>query len=389
MAATRALATVKRLPPRAARESFLSFDIDQVWVDRAVADHPQTLLILNRLKGISIDVVDDVGALRRTRDLSEAKRQLILTAHRGEAFKPCQGITPHALCCNYRVLDLASGCPMDCSYCILQSYLANNPVTTVYVNLEEILARLASFLAAHPNRCYRIGTGELADSLALDRLTDVASILIPFFAARKNAILELKTKTAAVDHLLRLAHGDRTVLAWSVNTPEIIASEERGTAPLDERLAAAQRAAAAGYGIGFHFDPIVLTRGALDIEPYLAVADRIFEAVAPHQIAWVSLGLLRYPPELADIATRRFPRTTIFTGELIPAGNKMRYLRFIRESAAQRLWEHLAAKLPLHKLYLCMETTAVWEKVDPSIATNACIEKRLCSIGHDAHASET
>ena len=53
-------------------------------------------------------------------------------------------------------------------------------------------------------------------------------------------------------------------------------------------------------------------------------------------------------------------------------------LRFIREAVTKPLWEKLAAKLPAHKIYLCMETPAVWEKIDPSVTSGACIEKRLC-----------
>lgn len=377
MAATASVANLKRLTRQKKRE--FPFEIEQVWVDRAVVDHPQAIRILNHLGDVPADVLDDVGQLKHPRNLGEAKRQILLTMHRGEAFKPCQGMTAENICCNYRVIDLVSGCPMDCSYCILQSYLANNPITTVYVNLEMILSQVAAFLEAHPKRFFRIGTGELSDSLALDPITEFSSVLIPFFASKRNALLELKTKTAAIDHLLGLRHRNRTIISWSVNTEAAIASEERGTASLDERLMAAQRVATAGFGVGFHFDPIILTRGIDDVPAYLDVIDRILATVEPRQIAWVSFGLLRYPPELARIAEKRFPETTIFAGELVPAGNKMRYLRFLREEALRPMWEKLHTKLPPHKLYLCMETKPVWGKIDPAVTSNACLEKRLCN----------
>lgn len=375
-------ARVSKLPIRngKSRQAELPFRPKQVWVDKQVADHPNTLRILNKLKGVEIDFIDDIRALKRPTDFAVAKRQLILTAHQGNAFKPCQGISGEYLCCNYRILDLCSGCPMDCSYCILQSYLANNPITCAYVNIESILAELGAFLSAHPSGFFRIGTGELADSLALDPILDYASVLIPFFASKNNALLELKTKSSFVDHLLELKHRNRTVISWSVNRPEIIASDERDTASLDERLSAAERAVAAGYGVGFHFDPIILTGDSeADVAAYSAVIDMIFERIRPQQIAWISMGLLRYPSDLADIATKRFPKTRIFTGELIPAGGKVRYLRFIREALYKPLWEKLKTKLPANKIYLCMETEAVWGKIDPTIKSNCCIEKRLCN----------
>lgn len=357
----------------------VSSEIEQVWIDRAVESHPETIRILNKLREVDVDIIEDRHALKKRRDLTSAKRQLLLTAHQGEVFKPCQGIGSAHICCNMRVLDLVSGCPMDCSYCILQSYLANNPVITINVNIESILAEVSRFLAGYQDRFFRVCTGELSDSLALDHLTEFSSILIPFFAAKRNAQLELKTKTASVDHLLHLKHRGRTVISWSMNTQDIITSEERGTASLDERISAAVRSAEAGFGVAFHFDPIVLTHGESDIAAYEDVVDKIFASLEPRQISWVSIGSLRYPPDLTDIAMHRFPNTKIFTGELVPAGGKMRYLRFIRERAYERLWKRLLAKLPSRKLYLCMETEAVWKKIDPEIKSSSCIEKRLCN----------
>ncbi len=383
---------IRRLHTRKSKKALVPFAPEKVWIDKKIADHPQTIRILNKLKEVDYDVVDDVKKLKRPAKLTDAKKQMVLTYHKGDAFKPCQGIGNEHLCCNYRVIDLVSGCPMDCSYCILQSYLYNNPRTTVYVNIEEILSQVSAFLAKNSQKFFRIGTGELGDSLALDPIIEFASIMIPFFASKRNAILELKTKSTFVDHLLDLKHRNRTVISWSMNTPEIIESDENDTASLDDRLAAAKKVAAAGMGVGFHFDPIVIKKGVEDVSPYLQVIDRIFDALEPKQISWISLGLLRYPKDLPNIALGRFPETSLFTGEMIPTGSKMRYLRFIREEAYKPLWEKLSSKLPPHKIYLCMETPAVWEKVDPTVKGNSCIEKRLCnteSINFDYQAKPT
>ncbi len=371
---------VRRLPNRRA-EKLPAFAPEHVWVDRSVADHPQTIRILNKLPGVRVDVADDVRHMKKPAHLSDAKKQMVLTSHRGNAFKPCQGIGDNHLCCNYHVIDLVSGCPMDCSYCILQSYLANNPITTVYVNIEEILGEVGAMLRENPYRNFRIGTGELSDSLALDQITDFASVLIPFFASKNNAILELKTKTDMVDHLLDIRHGGRTVIGWSVNTPDIVSGDEVGVATLEERLSAAARVASAGYRVAFHFDPIIMTKGDSDeIAAYENVIDRIFQTVEPAKIAWVSLGLLRYPSNLSSIARKRFPKTHIYDGELVAVGNKVRYPRFIREEIYKPLWKKLTSRLSPRKVYLCMETSQVWSRIDSSVSENSCIEKRLCNV---------
>jgi len=358
-----------------------AFMPERVYVDREVADHPTTIRILERLHGCEADVVDDIRRLKRPDDIATAKRRMILTQHRGQAFKACQGMGPGHLCCGYRVIDLVSGCPMQCSYCILQSYLANNPTTTVNVNLEAILSQVGEFLDAAPDRFYRIGTGELADSLALDPILDFAGLLISFFARRRNALLELKTKTAFVDHLLDIKHRGRTVVSWSVNTPSVIASEERSVASLDERLAAARRAGEAGYGVGFHFDPIIM-EGSVDetVSKYDEVVDRILDEIDPKTIAWISLGLLRYPGSLPETAMKSFPGTRIFTGELVPIGGKFRYPRFMRNMVYKPLWDRLSARIPARKLYLCMETPAVWNRVDKGVRASRDIAGRLCNM---------
>lgn len=374
---------LRRIPVKTGlrlRSDLLPFELDQVWVDQEVENHPQTIRILSRLNGIETDVIEDHQRLKRRIDFGDAKKQLFLAAHRGAAFKPCQGMISGQVCCNLRVLDLVSGCPMDCSYCILQAYLANNPITTVYVNLETILSQVADFLTQHNNHFFRICTGELSDSLVLDPVIDYAPILIQFFAHQRNAMLELKTKTAYVDHLLKLAHNNRTVISWSVNTADIINAEERGTASLDERFEAARKVAAAGFGVGFHFDPIIILDGDKDVVKYLEIVDRILDTFRVSEIAWVSLGMLRYPVELQEIAAKRFANSRIFCGEMVPAGGKMRYLRFIRERTLKSLWDRLVSKLPPHKVYMCMETEAVWQKIDPTVKSNSCIEKRLCNM---------
>lgn len=358
--------------------SIKKFPPEKVWVDREVEGHPLTRKILGRVGVVCVETVDDVHGLKRIGDLSKAKREWIITKHRGRAFKPCQGIGEDHICCCYHVIDLISGCPMDCSYCILQHYLENNPRTTIFVNIDEILDQVNQALKEDPDKFFRIGTGELGDSLALDSITGHAGELIPFFAEQTNAILELKTKTDSVDHLLDLPHNGNTVVSWSVNAEPVIEGEERFTASLKNRFAAARKCVEAGYPVGFHFDPIILSGDSSDeMLDYMNVIDRMFDAVDSQNIAWVSLGLLRLPYQMKAIVQHRFPDTRIFSGELVPAGGKMRYARFLREDYYRPLWNRLVKRLPPQKIYLCMETANVWNKLDPQITCHERLEDKL------------
>jgi spore photoproduct lyase len=77
----------------------------------------------------------------------------------------------------------------------------------------------------------------------------------------------------------------------------------------------------------------------------------------------VSLGLLRLPYAMKALVQRRFPQTTIFSGEIVPAGGKMRYAKFLRADFYRPLWTRLTSQLPPEKIYLCMETREVWQKL--------------------------
>ena len=52
----------------------------------------------------------------------------------------------------------------------------------------------------------------------------------------------------------------------------------------------------AGYLIGLHFDPMILYEGWE--EGYEALARQVFEAVKPERVAWISIGSLRFNPEM-------------------------------------------------------------------------------------------
>ncbi len=354
----------------------------RIYVDPAVSRLPRTQEILRRFSHVPQEERADFAEIVSDLSLSEGKRTWVLTAHRGKIVKPCPGMTERYLCCNYFTFDLVSHCPLECSYCILQSYLKQKPAIYIYTNLEEILAGLEDTLRQSPTRHFRIGTGEVADSLALDPLLGMNAVLIEFFARQANAVLELKTKSDFVDHLLPLDPQGRTVIAWSMNPPEIIATEEWKTASLDARLAASRRAASAGYRIAFHIDPIIVD--PLALEASLAPYYRLIESIENHSplsaLAWISLGTLRFPHDLKEQAEARFPRTQIYTAPAVKEGHKFHYPVEIRERVLGALWKRLATRIPKEKLYLCMETPALWAKIDPSCRDNAGLEHRLAEV---------
>lgn len=348
---------------------------ESLWIERGEEDSPLAQHVRRHLPEVTTYVVETTELVRRE-SFTDGKRRLVLQRHRGSFLHHCPAGVTGMVCCNYLVLNFASNCPYDCTYCFLQEYLANNPATKVFTNPEDGLAELDAVLQARPERIFRVGTGELADSLALDPLTALSSTLVPFFAARANALLELKTKSTAIDNLLRLDPKDRVVVSWSVNAPQVCADEEHGTPSLAERIAAARRVQAAGYKLGFHFDPLVAYDGWE--EGYRDAVAQIFRDLDPRRVAWVSLGSLRLSRGLKQAIRGRADRGRILTGELVPgADGKERVWRGMRLQMYRRLLQWLREVDPDLPLYICMEPAAVWEKTFGEAPSDRTVAQRL------------
>lgn len=287
--------------------------------------------------------------------------QLLVTRHRGEFIKPCPA-TLNYNCCGLSIFHFGLGCTLGCRYCILEAYLGTEALV-LFGNVEQGLSDLAVMLDRPAGqRPLRYCTGEFTDSLLLDRRTGLGSELVELFS-QKEAVLELKTKTDQVDHLLHLEHRGHTIISFSVNAPDICRDEESRATPLESRLKAARKAAEAGYPIGLHFDPLIYHEGWES--GYTRTVELIGDYLAGYPVAWVSLGCFRYLPSLKEVMLNRHPDTTIYDGEFILGGDgKMRYPRPLRVPMYRLLKEALSNVLPGEAvIYMCMESPRLWREI--------------------------
>jgi len=339
------------------------FTLRRLLIDRRVENRPLTRQIRAQLADLKPEWLEDDAAIAHrlaSLSLTEGKETLLITQRSGDLVKPCPATNAPYLCCRYTVINQAWQCPMDCTYCVLQGYL-EWPVMALFADTERIESQIDVLQADSPRRFFRFGTGELADSLALDPLTDMAAHWIRFFHGRKNCLIELKTKSDHIDGALSAPPGN-AVLAWSVNPPELTLREELHTATLEERLSAARRAQDAGFLLAFHFDPMVIFPGWE--AAYQRTVEAIFSAVDPGRVVWVSLGAMRFPPALGDVMRSRFPGSPILNGEMIRGiDGKMRYIRPLREALFRCVAHAIRQYDPELFLYFCMESPWVWKRV--------------------------
>ena len=327
----------------------------KIVVERTCVDSPLVANLQKNLPSAQLQVVDCI-AEQTLADPGAVE----VVQFRGRFLKSCPG-TKHYFCCGYQILHCGVQCSIDCSYCILQAYL-NQPNLRLFGNIDGAFAELRAELEAHPATLYRVGTGEFTDSLLLDAWTQFSRELVPFFAHRPNAVLELKTKTNFIDNLQHLDHGGHAIVAWSLNAPAASRREEARAASLRERFEAARQAAQWGYKLAFHFDPMIAHDGWQ--KGYAEVLERLFSSVDPAQVVWISLGALRFMPELKAIIQRRHPTSKIVYGEFIRGlDGKMRYFHEIRTELYAFMVERLHRWDPDLCVYLCMEGEDIWRQV--------------------------
>jgi spore photoproduct lyase len=251
---------------------------------------------------------------------------------------------------------------MDCSYCFLQEYLADNPSFQVYSNFADSFDELDRLSANARGRSFRVGTGELADSLAFDSLTAISRDLIDFFASRENLTLELKTKTDEIENLLEVDPRGRVLVSWTLSPEAVYRSSEHLTASPAKRIAAARAVLDAGYRVAFHFDPLIAYPEAE--RDYLLLIDELLDVVPPKQISFVSMGGLRMTPRLRGAARGRFPGDPMLCGEdVLAADGRFRAFTPLRLSLYRALADRFrkaGAEIPA---YLCMEPASVHEHV--------------------------
>ncbi|MDH4199014.1 MAG: hypothetical protein OEV66_01415 [Spirochaetia bacterium] len=287
------------------------------------------------------------------------KRTLLIYPEKGNYLHACPG-SDGVVCCRYHVLDFGMNCPYDCQYCYLQTY-AKIPFLTVAGNVDFLLADLKQKIAADPEIQWRIGSGEYADSLALDKLTGMGKILIEFFSQIDNATLELKTKSVEIEHLLGLNHNGKTVISWSLNPEYLVENVELYCSSMKQRVAAAKKAIEAGFQVAFHFDPVIYFDNWEN--EYSTLIEYLFSSIPETKIRWISLGTFRYSPGLKEQLRLRHPDEFITRAEMFLArDNKYRYLAPIRIKIYEFLLSEMQKYSPEMMVYLCMETRSIWKR---------------------------
>lgn len=268
----------------------------------------------------------------------------------------CPVASEKTRCCNLLTLDAVENCGYGCAYCTIQSFYDQG---RIYFH-QDLQTKLEG-LDLDPQKTYHIGTGQSSDSLMWGNRRGLLDTLLDFAASHPNVFLELKTKSANIGYLLERKPPKNVITTWSLNSEAIAAHEERGTASVPERIAAAERIASAGSLVGFHFHPLIPHQGWR--EAYKSIFDRLLAGFSPESVAMVSFGTITYIKPVIRSIRERGEETQVLRMPLVESAGKFSYPEETKIELFRFAYQSLA---PWHDnlfFYLCMEPAHLWEPV--------------------------
>ncbi|MCP4204619.1 MAG: DNA photolyase [bacterium] len=325
----------------------------RVYLESEVAAHSRSLAILDRLpKTERVECARYTEVFNRRAQnfrLQKLRPALILARkHRGLVLPapPGYGVGGEH---NFYFSHMLN-CVYDCRYCFLQGmYRSANYV--LFVNYEDFFAAIDSRLAETESDAVWFFSGYDCDSLALEGLTGFASGFLPFFAARPQAWLELRTKSTQTRSLLETEAIANCVVAFSF-TPEAAHRKlEAGVPSIENRLAAMRKLAERGWRLGVRFDPLLWSERFE--EEYRRLVDRVFSVVPVASLHSVSFGPFRLPADFFRRMAKLMPDERLFAGALETVGGVVSYRSGLERELAEFVNAELARRVPAQVLFPC------------------------------------
>ncbi len=282
------------------------------------------------------------------------------------------GLGPNVHCCPYyKLIPSSNGCPYYCTYCYLAFvYRKYSPFIKINVNYDTMFKQIRKTLAGS-NGKVSFNMGEMLDSLALDHITGLTKMLIPFFSGFSNGFLMLLTKSSNIDNLLTIEPNSHTVVSWSLNPQKVIHQYELGTADLDERIDAAKKCQEHGYRIRIRIDPGILYPDWQN--GYADLIRKTLTAVRPENI---TLGMLRLLPGHSRLAAcaygNRARKLSNYQFVKGASDGKLRYLPKKRVEFYNLLIDSIRSFDRDVSIGLCRETAEIWNTLKDRCERGKC-----------------
>lgn len=338
---------------------------DILYIEKGILNHPTMVSILNKLKSIEIQVIENyqslgLAHLPANHRYKQEKRGLVLAYKSGELVKEVQRDLFRQIPNEYYIMH-SPGCPSDCQYCFLFDYLTHQ-MPTLFVNHDEILESIRELIESKPNEKHTFHAGEFSDALAYDHITELSKPLVELFSKYEHAYLELRTKSDNIKNLFGLNHQGKSIVSWTFSPQRVVQLFEYQTASAEERIEAACACQKAGYPVALRFDPLI--RYPDWEKGYQEIIEKIGERLNPDLIYDCQLGVFRYTPGLWKVIRERFPKSWLRFQESVPSRDgKYRYINPVRIEMYHKIIRWLREYFPNLRIELCMDSPEVEESL--------------------------
>ena len=331
----------------------------KVFVEQDIAKHQQTQKILGHLRPSQIQYIeryDDIwGRVKKPYLQKREQLNLFIAKKRGQLIKLAPQAYGTVNGTHYYFIH-AFNCLYECEYCYLQGYF-HSPDLVCFINHDDILAEVQRLLESTPKGKGPLWFhgGEFSDSLALSHITQELPLYFDFFYRHPNAYLELRTKSANIGALKPLSPSPNIIVSYSLSPQHHSQQLDRKTPSLKARLKAIEQLAQHGYQLAIHLDPIV---DSPDLHyEYAQLLDSLAKALPWQQLAYLSLGVVRFTPSVYHQVQTNYPQSKILQQELIKSfDGKIRYSKPHRGKILNNIQKLCQQRgIPEEKIYLCME----------------------------------
>lgn len=228
---------------------------DVAYIDPKILKYPGVLNVIEHLESLKIPVINSkkvvIEGETSEKNYAIAKKTILFTTNGQKKLVSCR---PSA---DYQ-FSLSSSCPANCEYCYLQTTQGEKPFMKIFLNIEEILEVIQSYIEENMPKITYFECASITDPIALEHLSGNLKKCIEYFGKSSNGRLRLVTKFDDVDSLLKLKHNDHTKFRFTLNSRYVINNFEHNTSSFNERIAAVKKIASAGYPIGFIIAPIMI-----------------------------------------------------------------------------------------------------------------------------------
>jgi spore photoproduct lyase len=319
---------------------------------------PSKQSLLSRLEGHmnQLRVQEKTYPTEPLRGLRRASPQLVERPAPTKVFTSCPYFSAEANCCGLNIIEAVTGCALGCSFCNVNASMGET------VEFSTDLAERLSQVELDSDRFYHVSTSHMSDSLVWGNRHGMLDALFDFARRHPNVQLELKTKSDRIDYLLRHEIPRNVVCSWWLSPDTIIRNEEHGTSTLRGRFQAARRLRDRGCTIGFHINPIVLYRGWR--EEYASLVGNLMGLFSPDEIDFLSLGVLWLsPPVVRGIRHRGGESKALQMPLVADTGDRLTYPEKTRIELYSTIYRAMQPWLGKVFVFLCMESTAIWEAV--------------------------